>query len=227
MSSGQLIPGTQSPVGSVNRNGLFRTYAYLSRPSTINGSASLTMNPGDSAFIVSDGTNFYTVGLGSAATSTFTFVAISVAGLSGTYTLSGTSLGKTVYRFTGTKAGALQIVVPSTVAEYWVDNETDSTYALTVGVSGQASPITVNYGARSILYCDGTNVVNGDTSSIAIPLTISQGGTGATTASNALTNLGGTALGVSIFTAANASAVRTAIAAPSTADAVAIAMVMG
>jgi hypothetical protein len=193
-------------------------------PSLINGSASLSFNPGDSAFVVSDGSNYYTIGFGNAQTNLFQFLVIDLTGLSGTYTLSGAAQNKIAYRFTGVKTGNLQIVVPSTVQQYWVDNETDNTYTLSVGTSGQASPPTVVYGGRTILYCDGTNVVNAVTGGIAIPVAISQGGTGATTAGGALANLGGTSVGIAVFTAAAASNAQATLGVPSTADALALAM---
>jgi hypothetical protein len=52
------------------------------------------------------------------------------------------------------------------------------------------------------LYSDGSVVVDAETGGIATPIAIADGGTGATTAGAALINLGGTSLGISIFTAA-------------------------
>ena len=61
------------------------------------------------------------------------------------------------------------------------------------------------------MYSDGTNVVAADTGGVAVPISVSDGGTGATTAGNALINLGGTATGISIFTAASQAAAQAAI----------------
>jgi hypothetical protein len=46
---------------------------------------------------------------------------------------------------------------------------------------------------------------------VAVPISVSDGGTGATTAGNALINLGGTATGIAIFTAASQAAAQVAI----------------
>jgi hypothetical protein len=51
------------------------------------------------------------------------------------------------------------------------------------------------------------------TNTVAFPITIGQGGTGATTAPVALTNLGGTTVGINVFTAINAAAATSAISA--------------
>jgi hypothetical protein len=42
---------------------------------------------------------------------------------------------------------------------------------------------------RGIYYCDGTDVVDADTATVSFPISIPQGGTGATTAGGALINL--------------------------------------
>ena len=179
----------------------------------LNGSnTAVIFNPGDSAFIVNDGSgNFYTIGFGNASNNIFQFLLINLTGLSGNYTISGAALNKIAYRFTGLLAGNIHIIVPATVQQYWIDNETSGGFTFDVGVSGQVTPITVAVGARVILYCDGTNVVNASTGGLAVPIPVNQGGTGATTAGVALTNLGATTIGTAVFTAANATAAQVAI----------------
>ena len=198
---------------------------------TINGVTPLNMNPADSCFLVTDGTNWYTIGLGPSIQAAFNFVTINVAGASGTYTLSGTQLNQVGYRFTGAPAGNLQIVVPSTKQEYWVNNQTANTYALSIGTSGQVTPAppTIAYNGSSIFYCDGSNVYNATPGSAisTLPVPVSQGGTGSTTPSSAVTALGATSIGSALFTAANNSAAQTAIAASSVADAIVFAMAFG
>ena len=163
----------------------------LTPPSgTIDGSATKTLNPGDTAIVITNGANMYTVGFGQSAVFSFSFLIISVAGLSGTYTLSGLELNKTAIRFTGAKAGALDIIVPSTVQQYWVDNETTDGAVLGIRTVTQATPgVSVAATARDITYCDGTNVVRAETVGFGTPLAIADGGTGASTAAGARTNL--------------------------------------
>jgi len=74
-------------------------------------------------------------------------------------------------------------------------------------------------GSRGIYYSNGSEVVNAATAGIAVPIAISDGGTGATSAGGALINLGGTAVGIGVFTAVDAEAARAAIEAVSTDDA--------
>jgi hypothetical protein len=169
----------------------------------------LTFQPGDSAIIFTDGSNFYTIGYGQAPVFAFDYTAINVAG-TGNYTLSGSELNRIAYSFTGVLTGNRNIIVPQTVQQYWVANNTTGPYTLTVKTA-IAAGTSVTQGARSILYCDSTNVVAADTAGISLPIAIAEGGTGAVTAGNALINLGGTATGIAIFTAASQGAAQVAI----------------
>lgn len=176
---------------------------------TINGSSTLTFQPGDSAVICTDGVQFYTIGYGQAPVFAFDYTSIDVAG-SGNYVLSGSELNRIAYQFTGVLTGNRNIIVPNTVQQYWVANDTTGSYTFTVKTAS-GTGVAVAQGSRTIMYCDGTNVVAADTGGLALPIPISQGGTGATTAGNALINLGGTATGIAIFTAASQGAAQIAI----------------
>jgi hypothetical protein len=201
---------------------------------TINTASSISLNPGDSAFIVTDGVSWYTIGLGPTLTANFNFIVINVPAVvvGGIVTLSGTQLNQIAYRFTGALTANTIVDLPAIKQQYWIDNETTAAFTLTFQVptvAGGPTPagatVSVPQGSRIILYTDGTNVLNASTGGLAIPITVSQGGTGATTAGAALTNLGGSSIGVAVFTAANNAAAQAAIAAPSTADTVVLAMV--
>jgi hypothetical protein len=208
---------TMSTAGTLGNNWFFQlrnegTGALVIDPpgsQTINGSSTLTFQPGDSAIIFTDGNNFYTLGYGQSPVFAFDYTSINVAG-SGNYVLSGSELNRIAYNFTGALTGNRTIIVPQTVQQYWVANNTTGPYTLTVKTS-IATGYTVNQGSRAILYSDGTNVVAADTGGVAVPIAVSDGGTGATTAGNALINLGGTATGIAIFTAATQAAAQAAI----------------
>jgi hypothetical protein len=179
----------------------------------INGTATVDFNPGDSAIIVCDGSGYFTIGFGQAPEFLFDYVSIDLTGQPSPYTLSGANLNRIAYQFSGTLTANMQIIVPATIQQYWVGNfTTGGSYTVTVKTSaGTGTVVATN--ARSILYCDGTNVVNADTGGISIPILVSQGGTGATNASDARTNLGATSIGNALFIAVNDAAARNAITA--------------
>jgi hypothetical protein len=170
---------------------------------TINGAANLTLAPGDSATAVTDGTSWYTLGLGQSAVFAFDYTSINLAGLSGNYTLSGAELNRIAYEFTGAIVGNIDIIVPKTTQQYWVTNSTTGgSFTLRVRTNTQTPGVLVARGSRAILYCNGNDVVDAETGGIAVPVAVADGGTGATTAGGALINLGGTAVGTGLFTAA-------------------------
>ena len=178
----------------------------------VNAAPTLLLQPGDSAVVVSDGVQWYTIGLGQQAVFAFDYTTIAVTG--GTYTLAGSELNRIAYRFNGALTSNVTIVVPATVQQYWVNNSTTNAFTLGLQASGSAATTLVTQGATAILYCDGTNIISATTSAaFAGTVPITQGGTGAINAPSALTNLGGTGIGTSVFTAATTAAARTAIAA--------------
>ena len=176
---------------------------------TINGLSTLSFQPGDSSIIATDGTSYYTIGFGQQAVFAFDYTSIDVAG-TGVYTLAGAELNRIAYSFTGLLTGNRQVVVPATVQQYWVGNDTTGAYTLEVKTAA-GTGVIVAQGERAILFCDGTDVLNGSTAGISLPLTVSQGGTGATTASGARINLGGTSVGVAVFTAVDQAAAYAAL----------------
>ena len=184
----------------------------------INGASTLVLRPGDSAVLNSDGIGWFTVGFGQDAVFAFDYTSIDLTSQTSPYVLSGAELNRIAYKFIGTLSDDMVIQVPSTTQQYWVDNATSGSYTLGLATASQTPATNVVQGARGIYYCNGTEVVNADTAAIATPIAIADGGTGATSAGGALINLGGTAVGIAVFTAANAAAARTAIGAISQDD---------
>jgi hypothetical protein len=133
--------------------------------SLINGSANLQLAIGDSATLVTDGTDFFTLGLGQSAIFAFDYVVVDVTG-STDYTLTGSELNRIAYQFIGTLGADITIVVPSTTQQYWVYDNTTGGFTLSMGTSTQVVPLPFVNGTRTIVYSDGTNVVPAVTSFI-------------------------------------------------------------
>ena len=197
---------------------------------TVNSGLSLTLTPGDSITLITDGLNWFTLGLGQSAVFAFDYTSINLAGLSGTYTLSGAELNRISYQFTGALAGNIDVIVPNTTQQYWVyNNTTGGSYTLRIKTSAQTPGVLVPRGSRTILYCDGSTVVSAETGGISTPVAVADGGTGATTANAALINLGGTSVGIGVFTAVDQAAAQTALGISGTAnnDAIVFAVALG
>jgi len=191
---------------------------------TINGASSLTLTPGDSAVVICGSAAWYTVGFGQDAVFAFDYTSIDLTGETTSYTLSGAELNRISYSFIGVLTTDMDIVVPATTQQYWVSNDTTGSFDLSVRAPDQVTGVTVTQGGADILYCNGADVVAATTNGIASPLAVSGGGTGSSTAGGALINLGGTSVGIAVFTAASAAAGRTALGVSSTADAYALAV---
>jgi filamentous hemagglutinin len=146
------------------KNGGTGVVSFTPGSGQINGSASMTFNPNDSAIIVTDGTNFFSIGFGQSVASSFNFVTISLAGASGNVILTGAQLNRISYKFTGLLAGNTTVVVPASIQQYWVDNETTGAFTLTISAGGAGTTFTVPQATRVILYCDGLNIVSAITS---------------------------------------------------------------
>ena len=180
---------------------------------TINGGSTLTLAIEDSCTVITDGTEWYTVGFGQNATFAFDYTSIDLTGQTSPYTLSGSELNRIAYQFVGTLLANMEIVVPNTTQQYWVDNQTTGSFTLGVRTVTQVTPTNVIQGSRAILYSNGTDVVDAATAGLAVPLGVAQGGTGSITAGGALINLGGTTTGIGVFTAGTTAAARLAMAA--------------
>ena len=185
----------------------------------INGAATLVLRPGDSAVCNSDGIGWYTVGFGQDAVFAFDYTSINLTSQTSPYVLAGAELNRVAYSFIGVLTADMVIQVPSTTQQYWADNATTGAYTLGLATVSQTPAANVVQGSRGIYYSNGSDVVNAATAGISTPIGIADGGTGATSAGGALINLGGTAVGIGVFTAVNAAAARTAIGAISADDA--------
>ena len=177
----------------------------------INGASTLALRPGDSATLITDGATWYTVGLGQEAIFAFDYTSISVTG--GNYTLAGSELNRIAYKFVGALTSDVYIIIPATVQQYWITNATTGSFNFYVKISGGAAT-QVAQNAKGIYYCNGSIVVlASDPTSLSLPVTVAQGGTGSITASGARLNLGISTFADPIVTATTGASVRTTISA--------------
>ena len=122
-----------------------------------------TFAPNESAFIISTGTAFVTVGYGTSTQFEFTALVKSVT--SGAYTLTASEASNTIQTYIGTLTGNVTVTYPPVVNFYVVSNQCTAggyTLTLTTGVSGGATA-TIPAGGQATLICDGTNFLNANT----------------------------------------------------------------
>lgn len=111
-----------------------------------------------------------------------------------------------------TAAGTLtrNITAPAQSKPYVVINKTGSTQSIVLRGVGPTTGITIVAGEKCVAAWDGADFVkiaSTSVSSVTGTLALANGGTGATTAPNARTNLGATTLGGNLFTITNPSAI--------------------
>jgi len=120
--------------------------------------------PNESAFIISTGVEYVTVGYGTSTQFAFTALVKSVT--AGAYTLSASEASNTIQTYVGTLSGNVTVTYPPVVNLYVVSNQTVAggfTLTLTTGVSGGANAV-IPSGGQATLICDGTNFLNANTS---------------------------------------------------------------
>lgn len=158
------------------RNNGTGTWTITPTAGDIDGAANLELSPTGSTIIYTDGTNYFTIGLSTYATSNFDFIAINVAG-SGDLVLAGAQLDRISYRLTGVLTGNRNIIVPSAIQQYWINNSTAGNFTLTVKTAAGLG-ILVPQGSAIIVYSDGTDVVASDGAPLTGLLPVGRGGTG-------------------------------------------------
>jgi hypothetical protein len=129
--------------------------------STLNGSVTVTFNPGDSGMVVFDYVNgdFYTVGLANPNSAMFTAATYDVDSVVGS-TLDLISFAPSIQTYValaGTRATDLDVELPAVTQLYVLSNATNQTgYDVTFQVSGSSqAPIAVAANTTAMVLSDG------------------------------------------------------------------------
>jgi hypothetical protein len=129
----------------------------------IDGAVSKAFAPGESAFVVSTGTEYVTVGYG--VSTQFEFGVLTKPVVSGTYTLTASEAANTIQVYTGTLTGNVTIIVPPVINLYVISNQCNAgafTLTISTGVLG-SNTATVPAAGQATLICDATNILNANT----------------------------------------------------------------
>jgi hypothetical protein len=147
------------------------------------------------------------VGMATLLTADFT---ANVATLTLTNTNAAQNARAACLNITATLSAAGTLNVPAIQKPYIILNNSVGGFAVTVKVSGLTG-VAIPAGKACVVYNNGTDVVDAinymSSLTLGTDLAITEGGTGASSASAARTNLGATTLGANLFTITNPSAV--------------------
>lgn len=127
----------------------------------IDGASTKTLAIGESCFVITNGTNLYTVGYGRSVAYTETYLNLNVAG-SADITLTSPQFSSNIIRFFGVLTGDINVMVPAAVHTFIVFNDTTGAHSITVKVSGQTG-VVAQQANKQLLYCNGTDVFFGNT----------------------------------------------------------------
>jgi hypothetical protein len=143
----------------------------ISAADNIDGQSTKTFAPNESAFIVSTGTTYLTVGYG--VSNQFFYTSLVKAVVTGSYTLTSSEATNTIQTYTGTLTGNVTVVYPPVVNLYVIKNSvTAGGFTLTVG-TGSGTSVVIPAGQQVTLACDGTNFFNANTSQAGAVTTLS------------------------------------------------------
>lgn len=143
----------------------------ISAADNIDGQSTKTFAPNESAFIVSTGTTYLTVGYG--VSNQFFYTSLVKAVTTGSYTLTSSEATNTIQTYTGTLTGNVTVVYPPVVNLYVIKNSTTAGgYTFTVG-TGSGTSVVIPSGQQVTLACDGTNFFNANTSQAGSVTTLS------------------------------------------------------
>lgn len=138
---------------------------------TIDGAATISLNPDESLLAVSTGLAYFSVGRG--RSNTFSFTQLTKAMVDGTTTLNAAEYGNKILYFTnGTATAATTVVLPNTVTIWYVFNFTN--YSMTVKTA-LGTGISIPAGGSAIVYGTGTDIINAVT--VSTPSTTFGAGT--------------------------------------------------
>lgn len=152
---------------------------------TIDGSASATFNVNESCLIHASSAGWVTVGRGRSVQFAFTQLVKNIAGGGGTTTLSLSEASSVIQNYIGALTGGQFVVVPAVVQVYYASNQTTGGNNVTFKTASPGgSTVTLSPGQNAVLFCDGTNVINANTTTSGLTsLVLGAGSAGSPTIS--------------------------------------------
>lgn len=159
----------------------------------IDGSANAQFNLNESCLVHASSTGWYTVGRGRSVQFAFSQLVKNIAGGGGTTTLSLSEASSVIQTYTGALTGVATVVLPAVVQVYYVSNQTTGGNNIVFKNPGNGGgSISLAMGQNAVLFSDGTNVINANTTSSGLSTIV----LGAGTASGPPISVGGATTGL-------------------------------
>lgn len=140
---------------------------------TVNGALSVSMAPGDSVILLSTGTNWVTVGFGRSVSGQFSEVIVNAA--AGDVTLSSSDVAGRMIRVAGTATASITVTLPAIDNIYFVAVESGMGAHVVSFTTGSGATAALNANERTVLNCDGTNVLAAVTTTVTSSLALVDG----------------------------------------------------
>lgn len=151
---------------------------------TIDSQSTKTVQPGESLFVVTDGSNYFSVGYGRSNTATFTQLTVDLTGIS-SVTITSAQAANKLWRFINSPTGNTTVTIPSIASVYYLNVGATGSYTVQF-TTGSGSTVTLSANQSYIIYCDGTNVTAAQTVAVTGTIALSDGSAASPTLSFSL-----------------------------------------
>ena len=129
---------------------------------TIDGAASLTVQPAESCILLNDGaTAWVTVGLGRSTLYQYSNLTLDVSA-GGTFTLTSAQAANKLLTFTGSPVAGVAVVVPGIVSVYYAANNLSTAQSVLVKTASDSGTL-IRQSQRAVVLCDGVRVTSAQT----------------------------------------------------------------
>ena len=140
---------------------------------TINDELTLVLNPDESAFLVSTSSEWFEIGQGRSVDYQFTQLIKDVT-TGSPFTLTTSEASNKILKFIGTPAAGVTVIVPPTVAIYYINNALSTAFAVTVKTAA-GTGVAVSQSQRSTVFCDSVDVLDAQTAAVSGAIALTDG----------------------------------------------------
>jgi hypothetical protein len=143
---------------------------------TIDSQSSKSIQPGESAFILTNGVEWVTLGYGRSVEFEFTQLNVDVSiGGTGGITITSAQAANKLWYFYNVSAGDRVVTIPAVASVYFVRVGAVGAGVGLTFTTGSGSTVVVSANQSYTIYCDGTNVVSAQTVAVTSSVVLDDG----------------------------------------------------